>query len=197
MPRETEGGCMPFPRWQALNERIVRENRVDLSYVHNANNPARGFVLLAGEAKAMGSPPHERSGRHYPERTLTIDIDKRIKEVKYTSVDLKRRFDPEVSKGWAKFIAETPPAFFSAWLMRRGARDRLEHVFEKLVGVAEYTNGVGVALYQEREDGTYEWVTAVPSPLLTIESLVETICHYLRSKAPSVNRWRHDHNSHV
>jgi len=114
---------MPTPRWQALNERIVREglrwqdiegefidllveldqlrradripegkyrqkgnyfrntiialvkarcgyelrereipgktdvHRVDLSYLQDADDPARGFVLLAGEAKAMGSPP--------------------------------------------------------------------------------------------------------------------------------------------
>lgn len=53
--------------------------------------------------------------RRYPERTLTIDIDKRIKEVKYTSIDLKRRTDPQVTKEWAEFITETPPAFFSAW----------------------------------------------------------------------------------
>jgi len=99
--------------------------------------------------------------------------------VKYTSIDLKRRFDPQVSKGWAEFITETPPAFFTAWLMRLGARDRPEHIFEKLTGVAEYTNGVGIALYQQREGETYEWFSAIPSPLLTMERLVEAICRHL------------------
>lgn len=156
-------------------------HRVDLSYLQDAEHPQRGFVLLAGEAKAMGSPEHQRANRHYPERTLTIDIDKRIKEVKYTSIDLKRRSDPEVTRSWNEFILETSPAFFSAWLMRLGVQDRIEHVFEKLVGVSEYTNGVGVAIYRERDDGFYEWVSAIQAPLLTIGALIDTICRHLKS----------------
>jgi len=155
-------------------------HRVDFSYLQDAEDPRRGFVLLAGEAKAMGSPEHKRGGKRYPERTLTIDIDKRIKEVKYTSIDLKRRSDPQVTKEWAEFIMETPPAFFAGWLMRLATRNRLEHIFEKLMGVAEYTNGVGIALYRERADGHYEWIEKVPKPLLTIEELVEEICRHLR-----------------
>ncbi len=156
-------------------------HRVDLSYLQDPEDPRRGFVLLAGEAKAMGSPEHERGGKRYPERTLTIDIDKRIKEVKYTSIDLKRRSDPQVTKEWAEFITETPPAFFAAWPMRLAVRDRPEHIFEKLTGVTEYTNGVGVALYREQEDGSYEWISEIPAPLLTIEALIEAICHHLRN----------------
>lgn len=154
-------------------------HRVDLSYIQDVENPERGVLILAGEVKAMGSPGHKRDDRHYPERTITIDIDKRIKEVKYTSVDLKRLIDPQVSKGWDKFIANTPPAFFTAWLMRLASHDRVEHIFKKLAGVTEYTNGVGVALYQEGDDGTYEWIMEIPKPLLTIEALVEEVCHYL------------------
>lgn len=161
-------------------------HRVDLSYLQDADDPTRGFVLLAGEAKAMGSPQHERGGRRYPERPLTIDIDKRIKEVKYTSIDLKRRFDPQVSKGWAEFIGRIPPAFFTAWLMRLSTRDRLEHILEKLVGVTEYTNGVGVALYQERES-KYEWITNIPKQLLTIEELAEKICRHLSSSSENIS----------
>lgn len=122
-----------------LCEREVRGktdmHRVDLSYVHDAGEPRRSFVLLAAEVKAMGSPQHTRTGARYPERTLTIDIDKRIKEVKYTSIDLKRLTDPQVAKGWTQFIAETPPAFFTAWLMRLAVRDRINHICEKLMGV--------------------------------------------------------------
>ena len=154
-------------------------HRVDFSYLRDGEGSQRGFVLLAGEAKAMGSPEHERSGKHYPERSLSIDIDKRIKEVKYTPIDLKRRVDPQVTKKWPDFIMETPPAFFTAWLMRLAARDHLDHIFNKLKGVVEYTNGVGVALYSEREDGNYEWIAEVPKPLLTVEALIERICHYL------------------
>jgi len=155
-------------------------HRVDLCYVRDAGDPRRGFVLLAGEAKAMGSPEHEREGRRYPERPLTIDIDKRIKEVKYTSIDLKRRFDPQITRGWNEFIATTPPAFFVAWLMRLSKRDRLDHIFAKLLGVTEYTNGVGVAFYQEKEDGRYEWIVHVPSPLLTMGEFVDRICEHLK-----------------
>jgi hypothetical protein len=156
-------------------------HRVDISYLQNYENPRQGFVLLAGEVKAMGSPEHEREGKRYPERTLTIDIDKRIKEVKYTSIDLKRLADPTVSRGWYRFIRETPPAFFTAWLLRLAAQDRLEHVFEKLKGISEYTNGVGVAIYREWSAGQYEWIEKVPDPLLTIGEFIELICRFLQA----------------
>ncbi len=156
------------------------KHRVDVSYLQNDENPRQGFVLLAGEAKAMGSPEHEREGKRYPERTLTIDIDKRVKEVKYTSIDLKRLADPQVSIGWDRFIRETPPAFFVAWLLRLATSDRPEHIFNKLKGVSEYTNGIGVAVYCERSPGQYEWIENVPKPLLTIGEFIELVCRFLQ-----------------
>lgn len=155
--------------------------RVDLSYLPPSSASRRNPILLAGEVKAIGSPEHRGKGRRYPERTVSIDIDKRIKEVKYVSVDLKRRTDPEVRLGWSHFIQKTPPAFFVAWLLRVSHRNNVNNIFRKLIGLAEYTNGVGVALYRESSPGRYEWISPLPPPLLSIGELVEAVCHSLET----------------
>lgn len=174
----------------ALKERMLYGKsdvfRVDLSYVLPSSDLKRSPILLAGEVKAIGSPEHRGKGWQYPERTVSIDIDKRIKEVKYISVDLKRRADPEVRLGWSHFIQKTLPAFFVAWLLRVSGRNNVNNIFKKLIGVTEYTNGVGMALYQESSSGRYEWISPLPPPLLSIGELVEAICHSLgrRRKSP-------------
>src|SRR6266567_2345381 len=38
------------------------------------------ILVLAGETKMIGSPPHATKSEHYPERTISIDIDKRSKD---------------------------------------------------------------------------------------------------------------------
>ena len=152
---------------------------VDLSYFKGESKG--GILVIAGEAKMIGSPKHLKDRRAYPERTITIDIDKRSKEVKYTPIDLKRLNDPEVVTGWRKWINETEPKFFSAWMMRLASKNHLENVISKLEGISEYNNGVGVAIYKD-QDGRYTWVDIKSSKLLTIGDFVDLICVTTRGK---------------
>ncbi|MBO8183117.1 MAG: hypothetical protein H0Z28_10055 [Archaeoglobus sp.] len=149
-------------------------HKVDFAFINSGKSVK--LYVVAGEAKMLGSPTHFRDGKQFPERTISIDIDKRIKEVKYTPIDLKRRFSAQMTKGWSKWIDDTYPKFFSAWLMRLGSGNRLSHVISKLEGICEYNNAVGVAIYTEI-DGKYQWVEhPLNSKLLDIDQFVKKIC---------------------
>ncbi|MHC1566409.1 MAG: hypothetical protein ACXQTD_01400 [Candidatus Syntropharchaeia archaeon] len=148
-------------------------HKVDFAFINSGRSIE--LYVIAGEAKMLGSPPHVKGSRKYPERTISIDIDKRIKEVKYTPIDLKREFSTERIGKWQEWIDRTYPKFFSAWLLRLGTGNRLDHVVDKLEGVCEYNNAVGVAIYREVNE-KYRWVEISSSKLLSIDQLVEEIC---------------------
>lgn len=154
---------------------------VDISHISGVGNLFGGSaVLVAGEVKMMGSPSHIRGGAEYPERTISIDIDKRSKEVKYTPVDLKRLNSPDIVGGWDKWIESSKPAFFSAWLMRLAVKNKLKHVRDKIEGMAEYNNGVGLAIFKE-ESNHYKWVEIKSEnpKVFSIQQLVEKICSHI------------------
>ncbi len=136
------------------------------------------ILVLAGETKMIGSPPHATKSEHYPERTISIDIDKRTKEVKYTPIDLKRVNDPEVSGGWSSWLNKTKPVWVSAWLCRLGSKDKLHNVQEKFESLREYNNATAVAIYREL-NGVYEWVPMHSTGLLDLDQLTELISGHL------------------
>lgn len=113
--------------------------------------------VIAGEVKVIGSLPHRIGNRIYPERNINIDINKRVKEVKYTPVDLKRKYDPVVSKPWIRWIEETRPKFYTFWLLRLGSSNRLYHILEKIRGIKEYNNGGSTIVYKE-DVNSYKYI---------------------------------------
>ncbi len=139
-------------------------------------------LVLAGETKMIGSPAHADRSERYPERTISIDIDKRTKEVKYTPVDLKRVNDSEVSGGWSSWLGKTKPMWVSAWLCRLASKDNLLNVQAKFESLREYNNAVAVAIYRDR-NGVYEWVRIESSNLLDLDELTELICGHLKEMA--------------
>lgn len=153
-------------------------HNVDLCYLDPQAVGDADVVLIAGEVKAMGSPHHHRGGEAYPERTIGIDIDKRFKEVKYTPIDLKRRFTPAKIGNWETWLTTSRPFFFSAWLMRLAKKDNPGRIVKKLHGLADYNNGVGVALFRKGWGETYEWMDweSKHPRLGDVGRLVEMIC---------------------
>ena len=140
-------------------------------------------VIIAGEVKMLGSPPHLRGGVPVGERPVSIDIDKRIKEVKYTPIDLKRLLNPSIEEGWDQWLEKTPPAFFSFWLLRLGTRNHVDKLMEKFRGLTEYNNGVAVEAYKE-ENEKYVW-TELPYEeygILTIDAAIDQICEILQKQ---------------
>ncbi|ADI31255.1 hypothetical protein [Staphylothermus hellenicus] len=152
-----------------LEGRTDKVHKVDFAYIGRNNVP-----IIAGEVKAIGSPPHRIGGRTYPERNISIDTDKRIKEVKYTPIDLKRKYDPLVSKPWNQWIDETPPKFYTFWLLRLGSSNRLNHILEKIRGLKEYNNGVSAIIYTESRRG-YRWVFMKDNIIRGVDELTQEI----------------------
>ena len=66
-----------------------RNHDVDLAYITGDT------VLVAGEVKMTGSPAHRRGNSIQKERKTQSDLDKRLKEVKFTAVDLKLYHTPK------------------------------------------------------------------------------------------------------
>ena len=158
-----------------LEGRTDKIHKVDFAFLYKGKIP-----VIAGEVKAIGSPPHRIGNRMYPERNINIDIDKRVKEVKYTPIDLKRKYDPEVSKPWTRWIEETRPKFYTFWLLRLGSSNRLYHILEKIRGIKEYNNGVSAIVYKE-DVNSYKYVFTGDNVIQEVDRLTSNIADEIYS----------------
>lgn len=115
-----------------------------------------GVPLMAGEAKMAGTRAHIMpSGVRRPERGGSVDLEKRLKEVKYTSVDLKLRYAGTQIGEWQEWIRSSLPHFYSFWAFLIAGRDRPEWILGRMRSLREYYHdGVGVCMFHF-EDGRY------------------------------------------
>jgi len=158
----------------SLKERALR-GRTDLHKVDFAY-PLEGDPVVAGEVKAIGSPEHIG----FDERHIGIDIDKRVKEVKYTPIDLKRKFDPLISKDWFTWIDETQPKFYVFWIMRQGEKNSLNKILGKVASIREYANGVSAVIYAPvGPHYQYVFLGSSQQGILPVDDLVDDICNVI------------------
>ncbi len=158
----------------SIKERALK-GRTDLHKVDFAY-PLEGDPVVTGEVKAIGSPEHVG----FDERYIGMDIDKRVKEVKYTSIDLKRKFGPLVSKDWFTWISETQPKFYVFWIMRQGEKNSLNKVLEKIVSIREYANGVSAVIYASAGSHyRYVFLGSSQQRILSVDDLVNDICNII------------------
>ena len=115
-----------------------------------------GVPLVVGEAKMAGTRAHVTpSGIRRPERGGSVDLEKRLKEVKYTSVDLKLRHGGTQIGEWQEWIRSSLPHFYSFWAFLIVGRDRPEWIFGRMRSLREYYHdGIGVCMFRF-EDGQY------------------------------------------
>src|SRR3990172_3502594 len=89
---------------------LTDQHVVDLAY------PYKGDPKLTIEVKMAGRPRHvDESGIERPIRGGEVDFDKRLKEVKYTPVDLKLRYTGLHGQNWDDWIGDSIPRFYSIW----------------------------------------------------------------------------------
>jgi len=137
-------------------------------------------LKVAGEAKLLGTPAHLlESGEEKPERAGHVDVDKRLKEVKFTAVDLKLRYGGINVGIWDNWIANARPAFYSIWGCMVGEKTpkKIELLTRKFVELRKYNNGVGVLFYTERE-GNYVRIRDT-APELDIDKTIQDLCKNL------------------
>jgi hypothetical protein len=109
--------------------------------------PAEGVPTVGAEVKALGTPGHKGNG--WKPRAARSDLHKRVREVAFTSTDLKAAYArPTTIKTFQSWVERVDPAYFSFWAVRvEDARD-FETVRSILVGLRNYCNGVGAVIYE-------------------------------------------------
>ncbi len=184
-----------------------RNHDVDLAYV------VGDTVLVAGEVKMTGSPPHRRGSYAQKERKTQSDLDKRLKEVKFTAVDLKLYHTPnkvivkilsnngnllstDLPLWWDEWIKASIPGFYSFWASRLASgqlkndkvvnADNPDLLLDKFDKLRKYNNAVGVFMFRE-ENGKYVPVKTerIKKLNLMIDDAIDDLISFLDSYADS------------
>ncbi len=124
-------------------------HRPDMVYLQPDGTP-----LVVGEAKMLGTRGHRTpEGVWRPDRGGSVDIEKRLKEVKHTPVDLKLRYSGVEVGDWQKWIKDSLPRFYSFWAFLVVGRDRPAQMLERLRLLRDYyNNGVGAFFFRMVDD---------------------------------------------
>ncbi len=126
---------------------------VDICY------PSEGLPKIAGEVKALGTPPHPNNRNRA--RNGSSDLHKRLREVALTSIDLKVAYSgPRAIQSFQNWIDSTPPGYFSFWSIRTNDESDFERVRSMLMSLRSYCNGVAAVIYSPSSEAapTTYWI---------------------------------------
>jgi hypothetical protein len=113
---------------------------VDICY------PGEGTPKIAGEVKALGTPPHPKNENRA--RNGSSDLHKRLREVALTSMDLKVAYSgPQPIQSFQNWMDSTPPGYFSFWAIRANDQADFDRVRSMLSSLRVYCNGVAGVVY--------------------------------------------------
>lgn len=113
--------------------------------------PPKGVPTIAGEVKAMGTPPHP--GNDYKARPGSQDLHKRVREVAFTSMDLKAAYAPPQPIGsFQKWVDSTSPGYFAFWAVRANDAADFERLRSTFNNLRAYCNGVGAVIYLPKSE---------------------------------------------
>jgi len=108
--------------------------------------PGEGMPIIAGEVKALGTPPHPKN--QMKPRSGSQDLHKRVREVAFTAMDLKVAYAPPQPIGsFQRWIDSTNPGYFAFWAIRASDHADFERVRRTLANLRAYCNGVGALIY--------------------------------------------------
>lgn len=108
--------------------------------------PIDGIPVVAGEVKALGTAPHP--GNKGRARAGAADLHKRIREVAFTSMDLKAAYAPPTPiASLQEWVDKTSPGYFAFWAIRAADESDLGKVRGTLASLRTYCNGVGAVIY--------------------------------------------------
>lgn len=133
--------------------------------------PPEGDPQVAGEVKALGTPPHP--GNDSQARAGAADLHKRIREVAFTSMDLKASYaTPTPIASLQQWIDKTSPGYFAFWAIRAADEADLNKVRGMLNNLRNYCNGVGAVIYGPKSVATPTVYQAKRIPELSIDKAI-------------------------
>jgi len=164
-----------------LKERRVKGltdlHTIDIVY------PEGGDPILACEVKMLGTPSHTLAdGTTKPERGGAVDLDKRLKEVKYIPIDLKLEYTGTNVGDWRQWVKRSKPKFFSVWACYIGQREknRMNGMLRKFEDLrAYYNDGVGLLFYERGPSRGYQRVINPALDAFAVDNVIEQICEIL------------------
>jgi hypothetical protein len=116
--------------------------KLDVDICYPEKDPPR----IAGEVKALGTPPHPANKNRA--RSGSNDLHKRLREVAFTSMDLKVAYSgPQPITSFQHWIDSTSPGYFSFWAIRANDEADFARVRSMLSSLRSYCNGVGAVVY--------------------------------------------------
>lgn len=137
------------------NSHLFAEVDVDVCY------STGGALVFGGEVKALGTPPHP--GNDDTARPGSQDIHKRVREVAFTSIDLKAAHAaPQKIATFQDWVNSTDPKYASFWSIRANDAADLHRVRSVLGGLRRFCNGVGAVVYMPRSRPTSYRVEVLP-----------------------------------
>lgn len=148
---------------RAADVEVKPASIIGTSEIHNVDLAlvSASVPIVCVEVKAQGNPGYLLRREMKPERRIQSDIDKRLKEVKYTSVDLKRKYGRggvdkilslDKEQDWIEWKDNAQPKFYAVWLGRRATGENAELLLRKMREAMKYLNGIGAFMYEGRED---------------------------------------------
>lgn len=144
-----------------------------------------GVPLMTGEAKMAGTRAHVTpAGVRRPERGGSVDLEKRLKEVKYTAVDLKLRYSGTQVGDWQTWIRSALPRFYSFWAFLIVGRDRPEWILQRMRSLREYYHdGVGVCMFR-LEGGQYAAYEGPEFDEFDVDGVIDEIVALVQRQRP-------------
>jgi hypothetical protein len=125
---------------QKKRSHLFTEIDIDVCY------PSSGELLMGAEVKALGAPPHP--GNKMKGRPASQDIHKRVREVAFTSIDVKAAYAPlKKIASFQDWVDTTTPAYASFWAIRANDTSDLNRIRTTLSSLRHFCNGVGALVY--------------------------------------------------
>lgn len=140
--------------------------------------PGEGIPSVGAEVKALGTPAH--AGNGWKARAGSRDLHKRVREVAFTSTDLKAAYArPVAIKTFQSWVDRTDPAYFSFWAVRVEDKNDFETVRSILVGLRNYCNGVGAVIYEPVPNAKTSRYRVKKVPELTMDKALRSMAQHM------------------
>jgi len=143
---------------------------VDVDICYPESDPP----TILGEIQALGTPPHPKNRNQA--RSGSSDLHKRLREVAFTSMDLKMYYSPpQPIDSFQSWIDSTSPGYFSFWAIRASDDGDFERVRSMLSCLRAYCNGVAAVVYMPKTADSQTSYNVRKVPELDIDRAIRAI----------------------
>ena len=151
---------------------------VDVDICYPESDPP----AIVGEVEALGTPPNPKNRSQA--RTGSSDLNKRLREVAFTSIDLKMNYSPpQRINSFQSWIDSTSPGYFSFWAIRASDDGDFDRVRSMLSSLRAYCNGVAAVVYMPKTSDSQTSYKVRKVPELDIDRAIREIAQRISHRS--------------